>query len=176
MEKKNYWLIILFIVAGVALRFLPHASNFTPLLAMSLFSGSYLKKRYAFIIPIGAMFLSDLFIGTYQPLVMASVYASMLAAVGIGAYIKKKRSWLKVGAGALLAPIIFFLATNFAVWAFTPWYPITLPGLIKCYTLALPFFRNTLTSTLLYSGAFFGAYELAAQLSKSEAKIFTHTQ
>lgn len=148
------------------MRLLPHAPNFTPLLAISLFSGTYLKKKWAMTVPVAAMLLSDLLIGTYQPLVMLSVYASMLAAVGIGVYLKKDKTWLKVGAGSLLAPVIFFLTTNFAVWAFTPWYPPTLAGLIECYTLALPFFRNTLTSTILYSTAFFGAYELAVRLAK----------
>lgn len=165
MNKKNkIWLIVLFIVAGILLRLIPHAPNFTPLLAISLFSGTYLKKKWAMTVPVAAMLLSDLLIGTYQPLVMFSVYASMLAAVGIGVYLKKDKTWLKVGAGSLVAPLVFFLVTNFAVWAFTPWYAKTFTGLINCYTLAIPFFRNTLTSTVLYSATFFGAYELALKL------------
>ena len=167
MRKHNFWLIMLFIISGVLIRLLPHAPNFTPLLAVALFSGSYLKKKYAFMVPIAAIFLSDIFLGLYDPIVMASVYGSMLAVVAIGAYIKKNKSWARIGAGALTAPLIFFLITNFTVWAFTPWYTHTLAGFIECFTLALPFFRNNLTSTLVYSGALFGAYEAATSLAKA---------
>lgn len=162
--------MLLFVISGVAIRLLPHAPNFTPILAVALFSGSYLKKKYAFIVPVAAMFLSDIFIGTYNPLIMGSVYASMIGAVLIGTYVKKDKTWTKIGAGALAAPVLFFLITNFAVWAFTPWYAKTFAGLIECFTLALPFFRNTLASSVIYSGAFFGAYEIAESLAYSNEK------
>ncbi|MFA4818191.1 MAG: DUF6580 family putative transport protein, partial [Parcubacteria group bacterium] len=61
--------------------------------------------------------------------------------------------------------ITFFLVTNFAVWAFFDWYPHTWAGLITNFTLALPFFRNTLLGDVFYTGVLFGAYELALYLA-----------
>ncbi|MFC1630124.1 DUF6580 family putative transport protein [Patescibacteria group bacterium] len=52
--------------------------------------------------------------------------------------------------------------TNFAVWIFTPWYQKTLSGIIQCYVMALPFFRNTLLGNMFYVSIFFGIYELVS--------------
>jgi len=46
----------------------------------------------------------------------------------------------------------FFITTNFAEWIIWDYYPKTFEGLITCYTLALPFFKNTLISTCLFTG------------------------
>ena len=51
------------------------------------------------------------------------------------------------------------MVTNYAVWQFSPWYEKSLAGLLESYTLALPFFRNTLLGDLFYSAVLFGAYE-----------------
>jgi len=45
-----------------------------------------------------------------------------------------------------MASLLFFLLSNLGVWWF--WYPQTLSGLLLCYTLALPFYRNTFLSDL----------------------------
>ena len=52
--------------------------------------------------------------------------------------------------GALLGAIIFFLITNFGVWALGS-YEYTFNGLVTCYILAIPFFGNTLVATILFS-------------------------
>ena len=46
----------------------------------------------------------------------------------------------------------FFITTNFAEWMIWDYYPKTIEGLITCYTLAIPFFKNTLISTCLFPG------------------------
>ena len=45
--------------------------------------------------------------------------------------------------------VSFFLLSNFAVWAFGTMYPHNWSGLIQCYTMAIPFFRNTFASDLI---------------------------
>ncbi len=52
--------------------------------------------------------------------------------------------------GALFGAVLFYLLTNFGVWI-NGSFTYTLDGLISCYILALPFFGNTLVSTLLFS-------------------------
>ena len=166
MNKKTKIIIaIAIIILAAASRLIEHPFNFTPIVAMSIFAGCYLKKYWVIALPLGAMLVSDYFIGFYDWQVMASVYASIAVAVGIGWLLSKRLKWYSVGLSALVASVAFFILTNLAVWAFFPWYPHTWAGLLNCFTLALPFFRNTLAGNIVYSGVLFGAYELANVLA-----------
>lgn len=160
-KKKllDYGLVLALIVIGVAFRFLPHAPNFTPVLALVIFGAAYLPKKFAFLIPLGVMFISDFFLGSYQFSLMFFVYGSLLLLAGLGFYLKKNDDWKSIGLTSLLGASLFFLTTNFGVWALTPWYEKTLTGLMRAYYLALPFFRNTMVSTLVYSSALFFSYK-----------------
>jgi hypothetical protein len=161
-KKAEFFLAFAVLTFGVLMRFFPHSPNFSPVGAISLFAGFYFSRRTALFLPLLLMLLSDIFLGFYELLVMASVYFSFLLTVLLGSYLKKKRQNkpLKVFFGALLASLVFFLLTNFAVWAFTPWYSKDLGGLAQSYFMALPFFKNTLFSNFFYAFVFFGLYEL----------------
>jgi len=161
-EKLVNPLLIIFI--AVSLRLIPHVPNFTPIAAMALFGGVYLNRKYALLVPIVAMFVSDIFIGLYSPIVMFSVYGSFLVVGLIGLWLAKRKSPANVIFAAAGSSILFFLITNFAVWFM--WYPRNFVGLTTCYTLAIPFFRNTLLGDLFYTGAFFGGYELVLRWVK----------
>ncbi len=150
----------LLILLGVVLRFLPHPANFAPIAAIGLFSGCYLRRRFAFILPLAAMLISDIFIGFYSWQVMVSVYLSFALVGLIGIWLKDHKSFTTVAGGTLLGSVIFFLVTNFAVWAFWPMYPHTWAGLVACYAAAIPFFKNTLMGNFFYVGVLFGSYEL----------------
>ncbi|PIP21863.1 MAG: hypothetical protein COX39_00735 [Candidatus Nealsonbacteria bacterium CG23_combo_of_CG06-09_8_20_14_all_40_13] len=154
------------ILAGVLLRLLPHWPNFAPIAALGLFGGTYLNKRWALIIPLTALFLSDIFIGFYTLPVMLSVYGSFLLVGLLGLWLRKHKNLHNVVGASIIASILFYLITNFAVWAFTPWYSKDLAGLISCYFLALPFFRNTLAGDLFYITIMFGVYETVQMLVK----------
>jgi hypothetical protein len=160
MSKKSKLTIsAVLIILAVACRLLPHAWNFTPVAAIALFAGAYLGRSYAVALPLIATLIGDLFIGFYSVPLMLVVYGSYIL-IGLSAgLLKKYKSFGAVLAGSLLASVIFFLATNWAVWQFSAWYAKDLGGLIQCYTMALPFFRNTLLGNLFYSAVFFGAYE-----------------
>jgi hypothetical protein len=73
-------------------RLIPHAPNFTPVIAIALFSGAYLKKRYAFLVPVAALLLSDLVLGFYDLGSMAVVYGTILLIVAVGLILEKKIS------------------------------------------------------------------------------------
>jgi len=152
------YLLILF---GVMLRFVPHPANFAPIAAIGLFSGCYLKKRYAFLLPLAAMLVSDYFIGFYSWKIMISVYLSFALVGLIGIWIKNHKSAYTVLGGTLTGSALFYLITNFAVWAFGSLYPRTWTGLLWCYAAAIPFFRNTILGDIFYVGVLFGTYEMA---------------
>jgi hypothetical protein len=165
-------LIALFLILiGISSRFFPHPPNFAPIAAIALFGGVYFSRKIALILPIGAMVISDIFIGFYEPKLMVSVYGSFLLCVAIGFWLKKHKKWHTVLGSAILGAVLFFLITNFAVWAFAFWYPKTLSGLIQCYFMALPFFKNTLLGDLFYVTIFFGVYETVEVLIRKKFGI-----
>ncbi|MCX6740020.1 MAG: hypothetical protein NTZ49_02205 [Candidatus Parcubacteria bacterium] len=163
MTKKiniTILLAIAFIALAAASRLVKHPFNFTPIVAMAIFGGYYLKKAWGIIIPLLAMLVSDYFIGFYDWQVMASVYVGIILAFVIGRYFIQKKSMVKIALAALISSVGFFIITNFAVWAFFNWYGHNWAGLVSCFTLALPFFRNSLFGDLIYTGVFFYAYDL----------------
>ena len=166
LDKWVNPLLIIFI--ATTLRLAPHPPNFAPIAAMALFGGVYLNRGYAVAVPIVALLISDIVIGFYSPTVMASVYGSFVLTGLIGLWLRKRKSPRSVVLAALGSSVLFFLVTNFAVWL-GGWYPRNLSGLVECYTLALPFFRNTILGDLFYTGVFFGGYELVLKVVKKPA-------
>jgi uncharacterized membrane protein len=150
----NPFLIIIF---AVGIRLLPHPPNMVPIAAMALFGGVYLNKKYSLVIPLVAMFISDIFLGFHST--MPYVYGSFVLTGFIGIWLKKHKTTKNIFCSSLIASILFFVITNFGVWV-EGWYPRSLSGLIECYVMGIPFFKNTVFGDLFYSGLFFGAYEL----------------
>ncbi|MEZ5197347.1 MAG: DUF6580 family putative transport protein [Bacteroidales bacterium] len=158
------------VLFGAFMRLMPHWPNFTPILAMALFGGAYFgKKHLAFIIPLAAMLVSDLFLGFHQW--MLAVYVSFALVVGIGLLLQSR---IKVGTvllASIASSLLFFIITNFAMWIGSPFYSQNFAGLIQCYTAALPFLNTGILGDLFYSGVFFGGFYLAQQRFPKLAKV-----
>ena len=153
-------MVIVLILLAAASRLLPHPPNFAPVAAIGLFAGATLDRRAAWLVPFAALVLSDVFLGFYRLDAMFFNYLGFAACLGIGALaLKHQRGVVRVGAASLVSALAFFTLSNFGMWA-SGYYPRTLSGLSQCYTQALPFFRNTLASDLLYSAALFGGFAL----------------
>lgn len=160
MLNSRYCALIGMLLAAAATRLMPHPPNFTPIAAMALFGGAHFEnRRAAFLIPCAAMLLSDWVLGFHG--LMPVVYGSFALTVGLGMGLRDRRSPGRIAAAATFSAVLFFITTNFGVWAFESLYPKTLAGLMTCYTMALPFFRNTLAGTLTYAAILFGAFALA---------------
>lgn len=152
------------IVIAAAMRLVPHPPNFTPIGAMALFGGAYFGRNWlAFVAPLGALALSDAALGGFYA-GMNFVYLSVALIVLIGWAVQGRRSVLRVGAAALASSVLFFLVTNFSVWAFSGMYPHTAKGLAGCYIAALPFFQNTVAGDLFFSGLLFGGFALLERM------------
>jgi hypothetical protein len=163
-----------FILFGAILRVIPHPANFAPIGAMALFGGANLKKRYALILPLAAMFVSDFFIGFDSLQSRLMVYGSFLLIGLIGLAIRNHKNIFTVAGGSLVGSTIFYLITNCVVFYSTKMYPHTWAGQMASYTNALPFFRNTLAGDLVYTTVLFGSFELVKywQKKKSETKSY----
>src|SRR5438128_10615703 len=84
----------------------------------------------------------------------------MMVTVGIGRLIENKRSVAQVLVATLISAVIFYIATNFAVWAWGALYPRSGSGLIACYTAAIPFFRNSLIGDIAFVAVLFGGFDV----------------
>jgi hypothetical protein len=76
----------------------------------------------------------------------------------IGGYylFKKSLSTTRIVFGAIGASLLFYLLSNFGVWATGAFYPITFSGLISCYAAGLPFLLNQVLGDMFYSLVLFG--------------------
>jgi len=159
------------ILIGVIFRIIPHQPNFTPIVTIALFGGFYFSKKISFLIVVLTMLISDLIIGFYEPLLMIFVYGSFLLCSLLGIWLKKHEKLHQIIGASTTGSLLFFVLTNFAVWAFTPWYTKTFDGLIRCYIMALPFFKNAILGDLFFTSALFGVYEIIKIGSAEKMKI-----
>jgi hypothetical protein len=154
----------------VAARLMPHAPDFTPVAATALFAASVLRVRaLAVLVPIAGMVLGDILLGSYDVRIMIAVYAALALPACVGALSSTLRRPLLILPILVSSALIFFLVTNFAVWAFSPMYSANAAGLVKCYVAALPFLRNMLTGDLFWGLLLFGGYWLVQGVRAANA-------
>lgn len=159
MLKPRALVLISLVLAAAASRLVPHPWNLTSIAAVALFGGAYFQdRRLAFAVPLVAVFVSDLVLGFYSG--MAWNYVGFALTVGIGLWLRSRRQPAMVVGAALASSVLFFVLSNFGVWASGLLYPRTGAGLVACYTAALPFFRNSLAGDLLYTLVLFGGFAL----------------
>lgn len=157
--KPKFWVITLMIFAAAFVRLIPHPPNFAPIAAMALFGGAYFSKKWAaFLVPLAAMFITDLILGIHET--MWAVYLSFALIVVIGMLMIKQKKIGNIFLASVTSSVVFFIFTNFGVWLSTPYYEKTGTGLAACYTAAIPFFHQTLLSDLFFVGILFGVYHL----------------
>jgi hypothetical protein len=171
---------VVLIGLGAAFRFVPHLPpNAVPIGALAIFAAARLPKLWAVLVPVLALVISDpaIVLGTkyadtlFAPstLLRYAIVAGIALAVAYG---PRKVSPLGRGAQAVGAALIFFLVSNFLVWAFPSGlpgelgvYPHTLAGLVECYAQGLPFFQNSLAAEVVGVGVLFGLDALARALA-----------
>lgn len=137
-------------------------SGFSPVIAIALFAGFIIKQKdMSFLLPLMALFISDAviqFLYTQDLFPYAGFYTGqwknylLLLSASLIGWLLKGRSYGTVTAGAIAAPTLYFLISNFMVWQVNTEavYAKSFDGLLTCYTAALPFYRNSLVATLLF--------------------------
>lgn len=162
-------LAALIFVAALS-RVLPHPPNFSPIEAVALFGGAYFAKRHwALLVPLAAMFLSDMLLGVLRGGLYLEyftsagyllVYACILLSSLLGFGLRGKVSAGRVLGYSLVGSMLFFVVTNFGAWLSDPSYPKTAAGLMAAYVAGVPFFQWTVLGTLFYAALLFGGFEL----------------
>jgi hypothetical protein len=153
----RFWIVTIMILAAAFTRLIPHPPNFTAVGAIALFGGAYFsEKKFAFLVPMTAMLLSDMIIGFHNGMLL--VYVSFVIIVGIGIMLSRKIQFKNVVAASLVSSVIFFVLTNFQMWVQSPLYAKNVTGLIACYVAAIPFFHHTVIGDLSFVGVLFGLF------------------
>ncbi len=157
----------LLIAIGVAGRWAQPEWCFTPTAAAAVFAGCYFSRAAtAAMVPLAILAISDLVLPAYDNVpVLIATYGTMTLAVFLGRLLRGQHAATSVAARwamcGLLPATLFFVVTNFAVWAFQSDYPKTFAGLGQCYLRAVPFFRWMVAGDLFYLAVLFGCAMLA---------------
>jgi uncharacterized protein DUF6580 len=163
-------MIYLIVVLAVLTRFLfiSHVPVFTPVFGALLFAGARLRKRDAIWFPVTVLAIFDWILTTrvfhmemkWEHSLTILAFAAM---AGIGGLLRHKVSVWRFTGGAAAGSTAYFLISNFGVWLGWGLYPLTWRGLAVCYVAALPYYRNSLISTVIVGVLLFGVYELISR-------------
>lgn len=153
---KKILLVLALVVIAVSWRIINNnytiAPNLELVTTVSVIGALILGIKFAILIPFLTMIISDYLIGNSEIFIFTW---SAFIIIGISATILRKfnnspkKQVLYSGGFAIMASFLFFLITNFGVWA-QGWYPATLAGLIDCFVLAIPFYRTMLVGNLIF--------------------------
>ncbi len=174
---------IVLIVLALLYRLLPTLdmtwSNFPPMMAIAFCGAVYFRDRRLWWLPFAGLCLTDLYINwfyarEYGYHMELGAYlaraASFAVALGLGAWISRKKSWLGLLNGTLLGALLFYIITNTQSWFGDAFYAKTLAGWWQALTVGHPeypptflFFRNTLFGDLMFTGLFVGVMEWFAK-------------
>jgi hypothetical protein len=168
-SKQEFILAATLVVIGIGSRLLFNALgiwNFNAVMASSVFAGAYLlRSRRSYLIPIVTMLATDAVLGFYFLPAMIINYGALMLCMFIGSSYSKRPSlgrWVGVTLGSSVA---FFIITNFGTWLFQTMepqlYAMNLSGLAQAYAMAIPFYRNSLASDVIFSAVLFGGFEMA---------------
>ena len=151
--NKNHifrnFLIFLGCVSFVLIfRLIPHPPNFTPVIALSLYL-PFMFGVWSIPFCILGFAMTDYFIGFHSLLIWT------WGALALTGYTSKfcKKIFSRIVL-SFIGAITFFIISNFGVWISGTFYEISTQGLLKCYVMAIPFFTNTLLSTMFFAVIF----------------------
>ncbi len=180
--KKHFTYLVFLAVLAIGSRFWAPMPNFTAVIAVAFSGGMLFGKRPSSVLfPILIVFFSDLIInntlyaqGSFTWFTQGAVwlYVAYALVAGLGIRGKQKPQFVNYAIGGLVGSLLFYLITNFGVWATGTMYPKDFSGIIASYTAGLPFLLNQVLGTLVYSSiiyAVFLALEPKLKLAKQKA-------
>ncbi len=156
---------ILLVILCVVFRIVPHPPNFAPVGAAAVFAGRTLKPWMALSLTGLAMFAGDFMLSRIHGYAWYSgvtpfVYAGFFVQAMLG------RGWRARRGGAIGAAfagsIVFFVISNFGVWATSGMYAHNPAGALACYAAAIPFFGGTLVGNVVWTVILSALYKAIA--------------
>ena len=183
--KNNLILSISLILIAVVSRLIPHAWNFTAMGAVAVTAGFLISNRtVATATVLISLLISDALIGLQNGVgfhnTMLTVYLGYVAMLFIGYVMAaksesiSKKSIFNVASSSLIGSLLFFIISNLGVWFEGQLYPVTQAGLINCFVMAVPFFKNELLSNLILAPILFLSFKYAFSFL-NETKLIDET-
>ena len=157
--KVNLIIPIILFVLLVLSRMITEIPNFTATIALVMFTGYLIQNKFLSVLVIlVSQVVSDLYLGIYSSMIF--VYAAYISIALLSPIIMKKMNTKSVVLSSVISPSIFFIISNFGVWLIGSTYTFNLSGLIACYVAGIPFFDESLTSTVLFALTIFSIMKL----------------
>tara|TARA_Y100000022_G_scaffold44673_2_gene37269 strand:+ start:174 stop:689 length:516 start_codon:yes stop_codon:yes gene_type:complete len=148
--KNDLMIPIIMMTLLVISRMISDIPNFTATIALIMFTSYLIRDKFLSVLVIlVSQIISDLYIGIYSS--MFFVYGAYVFIALLSPIIMNKLSFKSVLISSLVTPTIFYIVSNFGVWITGSTYPLSLDGLIMCYVAGIPFFDETLLSTVVFS-------------------------
>jgi len=151
---------------GVISRLIPHWPNFVPIGSIGIFASNKKGILTSALIVLAVMVITDIFLGF--SFVSFFVYTGMLSYVFWGQL--SRRGTLGMLGAPIGGSISFFIISNLGVWL-GPWYTHDLTGFIRCFTLAIPFYKFTLFSDIIFTAAIFAIYALVVKYKTGGLRV-----
>ena len=163
--KVNLIIPIILFVLLVLSRMITEIPNFTATIALVMFTGYLIQNKFLSVLVIlVSQVVSDLYLGIYSSMIF--VYAAYISIALLSPIIMKKMNTKSVVLSSVISPSIFFIISNFGVWLIGSTYTFNLSGLIACYVAGIPFFDESLTSTVLFALTIFSIMKLIMKETK----------
>ena len=157
--KINLIMPIILFGLLVLSRMITDIPNFTATIALVMFTGYLIQNRLlSILIILTSQVVSDLYLGIYSSMIF--VYAAYISIVLLSPIIMNKINTKSVIFSSIISPSIFFIISNFGVWLTGSMYTFNLSGLITCYVAGIPFFDESLISTILFALTIFSIMKL----------------
>jgi hypothetical protein len=157
--KINLIMPIILFGLLVLSRMITDIPNFTATIALVMFTGYLIQNRLlSILIVLTSQVVSDLYLGIYSSMIF--VYAAYISIVLLSPIIMNKINTKSVIFSSVISPSIFFIISNFGVWLTGSMYTFNLSGLITCYVAGIPFFDESLISTILFALTIFSIMKL----------------
>ncbi len=168
------WLLI-----GIIGRCVIHIPDVTPLTTLCLFSSTVFSKRQSCLMLLLILVLSDLCLHYLLPIPAFGswtifTYSGWFMTLGLGFLFSKNRtefSWIYY---TVFASFLFWLWTNFGTWITTTLYPHTLQGFCECYIAALPFLRNSVIGSVVWSAGVYIVVSVSGRVSAHQKLMRQH--
>lgn len=160
----------LLVCVAVLSRLVAHGWNFTAMGAVALTAGLIFSHRLLSLsVVMSALLISDAVIGFHN--VMLAVYLGYVLMAVTGMYFLKSKTLKTIFTSSLIGSLLFFIASNLGVWLEGQLYPQTFYGLVNCFEMAIPFFRNEILSNLLLTPVLFYSFSFLKQRLQKSTRI-----
>lgn len=159
--KKEITFSVLLVLIAVVSRLSTHQWNFTAMGAVAVIAGFLITSRpLALATVLGSLLISDAVLGFHNTMIAVYLGYALMALLGI---FFASNKFSRIVSMSFIGSVTFFVVSNLGVWFEGQLYPQTFAGLVNCFEMAIPFFRNEMISTMLLAPVIYYSFNAVAK-------------